>query len=269
MNPIHAEEKPFVIGDLHGQLGNQCFEVAATLSHAWDHDAEALFPDLIHKKTEGVPSNRDNVFWRLSVKSPGVESGYYYEEPYFHFAEIPYQPNMRMHGYFQSESYFRHHKDKICALFDPKEETYDFIIAKYGDLLSHPTTVSIHFRSYKIADPNRTCYFLNGREYVEKAMSYFSSDALFIVFSDDINWCKENLRDLAPNMYFVEGEEYHNDFYFMSLCDHNIIANSTFSWWSAYLNKNPHKIVIAPKKWFHESCNIDTKDLIPKEWIVL
>ena len=100
-------------------------------------------------------------------------------------------------------------------------------------------------------------------------MQNFSKDAMFLVFSDNMDWTKKELEGLAKNMFFVEGEKYYHDFFLMSLCDHNIISNSTFSWWAAYLNKNPNKIVTAPKKWFNEQLGKNTKDLIPPEWIII
>lgn len=260
--------KPFIVGDIFAELGNQFFATAATLSLAWDNDAEAHFPDFDNEKRYNTHENYELIFWRLDKTKPKKKVKYYYDEPEHPYTAIPYKPNMRMHGYFQSEKYFKHHKDEILAIFEPKKEILDYIDQKYGALLNQTVTVAIHVRTYTrpVWDaPN--CFPLNGREYIQQAMTFFPADATYVVCSDNIEWCKENLSDLAPNMHFIEGEKYYYDFYIMSLCTHNIISNSTFSWWSAYLNKNPNKIVIAPKKWFNESLGKDTRDLIPDEWI--
>ena len=111
-------------------------------------------------------------------------------------------------------------------------------------------------------------YCDNGKEYFQKAISLFSQDALFVVFSNDINWCKTNLQGLAKNLIFIENEPYYHDFYLMSLCKHQIISNSSFSWWAAYLNRNPDKIVIAPINWFTKASGFHSKDLFPDEWIL-
>lgn len=108
--------------------------------------------------------------------------------------------------------------------------------------------------------------------YYEQAMNWFllsQKDAIFFVFCDDLKWAIENLRyDKAP-VCFVGGE--HNpdwlDMYLMSICKHNIIANSTFSWWSAWLNNNPDQLVVAPSKWFHqERKDINLDDLCLPTW---
>ena len=106
--------------------------------------------------------------------------------------------------------------------------------------------------------------------YFDKATSEIvkkHSDIRFVVFSDDINWCKEAFKN--KNFTFIEDEKDYIDLHMMSLCKHNIIVNSTFSWWGAWLNTNPNKIVIAPKVWFGSSSHEDSKDVIPNDWTVL
>jgi hypothetical protein len=91
----------------------------------------------------------------------------------------------------------------------------------------------------------------------------------FFVFSDDIDWVEQQLSGLVPNITFVKGNSDSKnwiDMMLMSNCKHHIIANSTYSWWGAWLNQNSNKIVIAPKKWFNDPL-IDTKNLVPESWI--
>jgi TFIIF-interacting CTD phosphatase-like protein len=85
----------------------------------------------------------------------------------------------------------------------------------------------------------------------------------FLFISDDIEFVKQNY----PNSYYSIFNDEMIDLILMSLCDHNIIANSTFSWWSAWLNKNNNKTVVGPKKWFSDQSDIDSKNIIPKSWI--
>ena len=99
-------------------------------------------------------------------------------------------------------------------------------------------------------------------------MDLFPEDALFVVCSDNIPLCKKAFQDSSKNIKIIEEEHGYMDLFLMSLCHHNIISNSSFSWWAAYLNRNPNKIVIGPKKWFNtENPKYDTSDLLPDEWI--
>lgn len=110
-------------------------------------------------------------------------------------------------------------------------------------------------------------------DYYAKAITSLSiNNASYFLFSDDPLWVsKEFAPKLLSNNYHIvssnQGSESHNDMRLMSLCKHNIIANSSFSWWAAWLNLNPEKVVVAPHKWFSDNKN--TRDLIPKEWVML
>jgi hypothetical protein len=267
-----AEERPFIMGELRYELGNQMFQVAATVSIALDHGYEAHFPDLVRSSTWGMFDNHRDVFWRLNSRKPTGEVQYTYNEwesgggfP------IPAQPNMLLQGYFQSEKYFAHYKEEIINLFAPSNEVMDYLELKYSDILAHPNTVAIHVRTY-IKDyghlpTKEELHAFPGIAYYERAVSLFPEDSLFIICSDDIKWCKNHLRHLAKNLIFIEGNVHTHDFYLMSLCKHNIIANSTFSWWAAYLNRNPNKRVVTPDHWFGIWWTHATENFILKDWI--
>ena len=95
------------------------------------------------------------------------------------------------------------------------------------------------------------------------------SDIEVFVFSDDLEWCKNNLK-LEDKLHFLDVNQktnFHMDMYLMSQCKHNVIANSSFSWWAAWLNQNKNKQVIAPQNWFANT-SLNTKDLIPASWIL-
>jgi hypothetical protein len=260
---------PWIIGDLVGQLGNQLFVIAATFSLALDHGAIPIFPDLVVKDSLDLPVNYEKLFYFLpySIPREDKEIRFSYQEPHFHYAPIPYEPNMRLSGFFQSEKYFAHHKREILELFAPSKAITEYLQNTYGFILEHPNTVALHLRYYH-EDPQGRYYHRLDRSYIENAIHFFPKDALFIVFSNEMGLCKELLKEFRRNFIFIENETHYHDFYLMSLCKHNIISNSTFSWWAAYLNRNPQKIVIAPKKWFVVS-HLDTKDLLPSEWIQL
>ena len=92
-------------------------------------------------------------------------------------------------------------------------------------------------------------------------------DVVFFIFSDDIEWCKQQTIFNGENIVFPSIDDKYIDLCIMSMCDHNIIANSSYSWWASYLNKNPDKRIIAPSIWFGFNCNLD--DLYMDNWTVL
>ena len=262
--------KHFVYSQYYGgQLGNQLFQIAATLSLAIDHNAEAVFPDYLSRNQYGLPINREMVFPHLNFEQPRERVRYQYvENPDFEYAPILYRPNMKTLGYFQSEKYFKHNKDKILPYFEPKHEITSYLQSKYEDLLCHPCTVAIHLRGYLQESPNLKKMFpFLGQDYVEQAASLFPEDALFVIFSDQIEWAKHELKDFSRPHIFIENEKHYHDFYLMSFLKHQIISNSSFSWWGAYLNKNPDKIVVAPYPWFQPNHHLSSEHIIPDEWI--
>jgi hypothetical protein len=103
-------------------------------------------------------------------------------------------------------------------------------------------------------------------EYYSQAIDLINENIPIVIFSDDINWCKENIKA----DFYIENNKNYEDLYLMTKAKHNIIANSSFSWWGAWLNKNPDKIVVAPGIWFGEGyLHLDLSDLIPEEWKVI
>ncbi len=137
--------------------------------------------------------------------------------------------------WFQDEKWFARVKDKVRKMFSS---------GITGDI----NRVSIHVRRGDyVTPPHNTFYYnLTGTEYYQKAIAQFP-DEKFLVFSDDIEWCKTYF--LGDRFEFSEGKTEVDDMNLMASCKHNIIANSSFSWWGAWLNPNPNKIVIAPKLW--------------------
>ena len=138
----------------------------------------------------------------------------------------------------------------------------------HPDVVGNDEVVSIHIRrgDYLQSPNHHPVISLN---YCMKAIKQFPRDYKVVVFSDDINWCKTEAF-FGDKFKFIEGQTDIEDFYLMSMCVNNIICNSSFSWWAAWLNSNPDKIVIAPMddRWFGPAYDhFDTKDLYPEEWI--
>jgi hypothetical protein len=192
-----------------------------------------------------------------------IDGSNIYTEPSYSYNPIPHSQNLVLSGTFQSKKYFCDYSEQIKDLFDL---TYN--LEKISDILSKipkPIT-SVHIRR---GDYFTITNYFNPLDfnYYQHAMSLSKTES-FLIFSDDINWCKNNYKD--KNIFFFDEQDEIMNLIAMSLCDNNIIANSTFSWWGAYLNQNKSKIVIAPSIWFSPnilSRFVSDKDIVPEEWI--
>ncbi len=247
-----------------GGLGNQMFQIAATYALALRNGDECGF-DLHNCYTplQGSASDRYKSNILSNVRNiVNIKSEFYYNEPNFAYNEIPYSKDLLINGYFQSEKYFSDFKAEILKLFKISDtkmvEDYLIGFRKMGVPI---TAVHIRRGDYiKNPDFHPVCEI----EYYQKAMETLK-ETHFIFISDDMKWVTENFN--GPNIWYSNFTDEINDFTLMALCDNNIIANSSFSWWAAYLNKNENKRIIAPSKWFGPKGPQDTQDLLPESWI--
>lgn len=267
--PLLVSAQECVMGNIMGQLGNQFFIIAATVSLALDNDAEPHFPDLLSCTQYNVPVNREQIFkyQNIDMSNPRVKGSYIYREPHFHYDPIPYTANMTLFGWFQSEKYFINHKVEILELFAPPQHILNYLEKQFHSIIHNQKTVAIHHRSYVKENPAyENCFVSLDMTYYLAAMAEFPEDYTFVVFSNDVDWCKKNFKDVPRKIIIMEMGPHYYDFYLMSLCKHQIICNSSYSWWAAYLNPNPNKKVIAPSRWFTPQYIKDSYDLIPPEW---
>lgn len=268
--PAFSNATAYIQTQLYGQLGNQLFTVAAATSLAIDNGAIAIFPGFETKKLCDTKLNYKEIFFRVKTKPDNdFQVNATYAETYFHYEPIPYTPNMKLRGFFQSEKYFKHNKAQILALYAPSDSIVRYLTKKYRSIIDHPNSVAVHFRDFTIEVPADKFFKDIKINYYKQALSLFPNDALFVVFTNNPKRCREIFSKLPYEFIFIEGEKHFHDFYLMSFCKHNIICNSTFSWWAAYLNPNPDKIIICPKKWYNPSFVNDEMDLLPDEWIKL
>jgi hypothetical protein len=180
----------------------------------------------------------------------------------FNFNELNYEEDSHyyLNGYWQSEKYFKEIEDIIRRELQPSNESLE----KFSKLPIDKNNVSIHIRRTDYVTSNGY-HPVQPIEYYQKGLETVSDYDNIFVFSDDIQWCKDNLT--FNNMIFIEGFDDVEDIWLMSMCKNNIIANSSFSWWGAWLNSNPNKKVIAPNNWFGNQTNLNTSDIIPDNWI--
>lgn len=200
-------------------------------------------------------------FREVSVK----ENFIYYDDVFQHSHE-----NCYFRGTWQSPLYFIHAKQEILDTFKfDKKMISSYTESILNSIESTPNSVSLHVRRGDYLNPkfeglSRCCTL----EYFDRAIQYMQNHLktpTFYIFSDDIDYVKENIK--AENIIFVDGnkgDDSWQDMFLMSSCHHNIIANSTFSWWGAFLNSHDDKIVIAPKRWWYY---FEKDDVVPEEWV--
>ncbi len=240
--------KPFVIGSSGGGLGNQMFQVATTCALAWDNGADPYFPDF----TPTLPyadSSVHHVFYRCLRTPPNEPTSIDWLLSPFGYEPIFFQNSMRIYGCAHNELYFAHHRNRLIQFFAPRESDMSHIRRRYQNILDHPNSVCVHVRYYYAEHPNDPAFRQYDEEYYEKALSHFPAEALIVVISDNMDFAKRIISQEDRNVIFIENEPYFIDFFLQTLCKHNIIANSSFSWWGAWLNQNPDKIVFRPKEW--------------------
>ena len=234
-----------------GQFGNQLFQIASTIGIAEKHSYSYGFPEWSYQKYFKNPLPKGEIW---------PNENYY--EPEFHYNEVSILDNTNISGYLQSEKYFKHCEDFIRLHFEFSPEFLYKTKTKYSNLLKEKIC-AIHVRRGDYVT-NHNHHALS-YEYYLKAMEHFKG-CVFLVFSDDIEYCKSVFPE---HFIFIEGSEME-DFTLMTLCDNFIIANSTFSWWAAWLSKSENKKIIAPKKWFGPGLkHHKTEDLYCKDWIVI
>ena len=172
-------------------------------------------------------------------------------------------------GQWQSEKYFKGSRDAIIKQFTLKSELQNF-----GGNVRHSIemseSVSLHIRRTDYVTTKKHKYHQCDLEYYNSAIKKITEvhkNIEIFVFSDDMRWTKEHIVFEYPT-HFVEGYKDYEDIFLMSLCKHNVIANSSFSWWGAWLSQHKNKITIAPKHWFADKKR-KSDDIIPPDWITL
>jgi len=255
----------------NGRLGNQMFQYATLKSIALKNNYKYSIPDHTQIKKDGCFDFTNNtwiefkldLFDGFDIVCPllNVSFSNIYQEPKFEFnSEIFDIPdNTSIEGYFQSYKYFEEFKQEILKDFTFKPSILDKC---NSEISKYTNPVSIHIRRGDYV--NHPGFWNITPEYIQEAFNHFNDDEYtFLIFSDDLEWCKQIF---PKEVIFIEGNQFE-DLCLMSLCDHNIISNSSYSWWGAYLNKNEKKRVIAPKNWFIPSKPLN--DLYPNNWIIL
>lgn len=247
-----------------GRMGNIMFQVAACIGYARKYGVDYAVPSDRYETTNFL-----NYFPKLRPKVNDLNFTRYEEHPHgrdnwFDYHPIPFSPyGISLMGFWQSEKYFENAKQEVIEIFE---------LPDYQDVRPY---CSVHVRRTDYVTYN-TNFPPVTLDYIHKAMNEQASrgNERFLVFSDDIEWCKKNIVG-DYEIKFSEGKGEFEDMAFMASCGNHIIANSSFSWWAAYLGKNPDRVIVSPSQegnnwfgpdWDNKNPN-KPKTLIPDSWI--
>jgi len=266
-----------------GQLGNQMFQYAATLGVARYTGVTFTIPNHDEVLVDGLGNKlKIELFDCFDIKPDNtglLKTDYVVQEKGFEFnRDILHSSrttDYTLYGFFQTERYFKHCAKEIRKNFTFKKQIVDECREIIDSCFEEPIALHIRRGDFLINSGN---HFNQTLDYYEKALAEFPDDVPVVVFSDHIEWCKEQ-EFFAPDRFIMSEstEEFSDgqrlpwtDLCLMSLCTDAIIANSSFSWWGAWLQTNPYQQVIAPKKWFGPQYdNYHMDDLIPEGWKVV
>nr|WP_186972193.1 alpha-1,2-fucosyltransferase [Bacteroides intestinalis] len=261
---------------LSGRLGNYLFQIAVGASLAKRYGTD--FKVVVAPDTEAITTISDESMWKYvsSFRETIFREIEFVREvpvdiPLYSWRDFPYKPipyegkDLLIDGYFQSYKYID--TDLLQQLYAMPEEIGNNLKQKYGEVLEQAFTCIHVRRGDYLKLPHR--FSICSLDYFRKAIKQIGENSLFIIISDDLKWCKKHFK--GQNYVFADkGNSMLEDFYLQSLAANNIISNSSFSWWGAWLNMNPDKRVFYPSPWFgpHYS-HYDTSDLCPNSWILL
>lgn len=290
-----------IIVRLTGGLGNQLFQYAIGRKLALHHKTELVLENSFYINTPKKATPRKYELCHFNIKArcttseeraklflytnsitkrikrffPSVGKFYFFTEQQLHKKiYLHLTKNSFLDGYWQSENFFTNIKKNIIEDLQiiPAMSANDIAIA---DKITSTNSISLHIRrgDYVSYAPANATHGLCGLDYYIKSISYIEQhieNPMFFIFSDDIKWVSEHLKINHPYLYVDHNssDTAFQDLRLMSMCKHNIIANSSFSWWGAWLNQNQQKLVIAPKRWFANEQK-DSSEIIPASWITL
>jgi len=277
-----------------GGLGNQLFQIFTVISYAIKYKHMFKFISAQHLGGDG--STKRRTYWQTFLfKLSGFLMDQYpnfdivINENGFSFNELPYEHlkynnnvNVMLSGYFQSYKYFQENYDTICRILNIAEKRLDIIeevVKNHHSLSFLEKSISMHFRLGDYKD-KQDYHPIMTDEYYKKSLQYivdkldYTPTVLYFCEDEDFETVNETIQLLKNEFPTIEFERATNclddwqQMLLMSCCNHNIIANSSFSWWGAYLNVNPTKIICYPSLWFGRAMSdVDVSDLFPDEWV--
>lgn len=259
--------------NLMGGLGNQMFQIATCYAYAKDNNMDYSCPQQTNQTCSRKESYTDTIL--RNVKRNNIVGNWYpIREPNFYYNKLPIinYDKIYLSGYFQSAKYFNQYRDELKYLFRPRDEDVEYI-KKYD--FSNSLCIHVRRGDYllmsEIHVPQSIEYYIEGYKLLKESLNK-QIDNIYI-FSDDLDWCKnqEFFKELknTHNVIFVNENDVIT-LYMMTNCTYHVIANSSFSWWGAYLKDNINEPVIIPKKWFGpKGPAFKIEDIALNDWISL
>lgn len=270
-----------IVVQLLGGLGNQMFQYACGRALALrtgkqlylDVGSYSIYPGRRYElDVLNIQANIINLIEDKAIRDQlGIAGTLIYSERQFNFDQNVFDlcNNVFLQGFWQTEKYFHDFTSVIRKELSPKMHSLSAESLGISQEIRKSLSIAVHVRrtDYAICDQLGILpmdYYENAKQYL--AMVFPS--AQYYIFSDDIDWCKQEFT-IFPNARMVEHRSKigcHEDLWLMSQCQHNVIANSTYSWWGAWLNDNPEKVVVAPDRWFAGE-HLNIQDLVSDKWI--
>lgn len=254
--------------ELMGGLGNQMFQIAHAVAQSHRYGTKAIFRpnSSTHMQGKNASLYVDNFYNKINFDSSITPQKVIYENDWsFNYLNINEMIPTTFFGYFQSSKNFYGYDNEIKKLFLPEEKSINDLQEKYPEL-KQKNNVSLHIRRGDYLN-SPSIHPVVSYDYIKKSLELVGNYSNIFLFSDDVNWFKQNFSEynvIVANNYFD-----YEDIWMMSLCEANIISNSTFSWWGSFLNKNENKKVIAPSIWFGPEGPKNYKDIYENDWTVI
>ncbi len=258
----------------HGRLGNQMFQYAALRGLAHRHGYEYCLPprEVVATKDEKCLKSDVTLFECFDIpEAPRMLTNFdKVEERRFELDRSLWDScpdNISLLGYFQTEKYFKHIEGEIREAFCFVEGIKAVSESQFGSRFGTEEAVSVHVRRGDYLNLSKH-FPSQAKEYYVEGLAELPEDLPVLIFSDGIEWCKEQEHFQGDRFYFSEGNGTAVDLCLQSMCSYHIIANSSFSWWGSWLAKS--KKTIAPRQWFAgKKAKREMSDLYLPDWVVI
>ena len=255
----------FITSYLMGGLANQMFQIAKAKTEGFIHDIPVYFEPKSFTPMEGNNTNVyiNNIFRNIEFKDNLIFQKSYDEHSWgYNEIDYTYDSSVMFKGYYQSSKNFKNYSEKIKNLFLPTEEFKQKLMTLYP-LIFEKNSVSIHIRRGDYLTISDILPVI-GKSYIDKSLKSIGKYSNIFIFTNDKDWAEKNL-DYDKCTIVTDLNDYE-DLWAISLCNHNIMSNSSFSWWGSYLNKNKNQKVCVPSIWFGPKGEQNYKDIYEPKW---